>query len=105
MKFSASILALIVLMLSFVPCADHEFGQKNGKAKTEFAKQNKGESERGSDNCSPFCHCSCCASFSYVHPVIEAVSIIPEHDIHNPSRNIALVMEVSLPIWQPPQLS
>jgi len=105
MKIFASILASIVLFLSFIPCADHEFGQRNGKAKAELVKNNKGGNEKCNDSCSPFCHCSCCASFSYDHPVIETVSMIRQPDAHNPSRNIAIIMEVSLPIWQPPQLS
>lgn len=108
MRFLASILAIVVFMLSILPCADMDqemhapAGQKCyvGKSQgTDAPEQNK------SDFCSPFCHCSCCGGIVLLcHPVavtpILADVTGQQYAQHLPRQ----IIKISLPVWQPPQL-
>jgi len=92
-----------VMLLSFMPCSDEGAGSKGKEFNAEITK---GEAANGNHNdaCSPFCQCSCCAGFSINHNIttfssLEKISAhvycsyLPEN-----------LIEISLPIWQPPQL-
>jgi hypothetical protein len=104
MKILAFILAFLVLGLSCLPCADDAFARNDNEAKTETVKQPDQEGDLHNDNCSPFCHCTCCAGFSFHHPATEIASVVPFRKTQNASPYIASVIEISLPVWQPPQL-
>lgn len=70
------------------------------------AAQNQPEDHhRDADACSPFCTCACCASVNF-------------KALHSPDTKIPLglnsknaivipseIVDISLPIWQPPQLN
>jgi hypothetical protein len=103
-KFFAFILAILVLALSMTPCADTGLIAKESKTKTEISKATDHQSHNGTDNCSPFCQCSCCAGFSLPHSIalVSVAMLLPEpvRTAHLPTN----VIEISLPIWQPPQL-
>ena len=103
MKFFAFIMAIIVLVLSSMPCTD-VFALTSGKATMEITKSPASSGGR-SDSCSPFCQCACCAGFSVYHslnlfPVIIPITINLHYYSYLPSE----IIQVSLPIWQPPQL-
>ncbi len=104
MKSFAFIMALIVLALSCMPCMDEASAMSNDKAKAQISKSNSPEEHNDIDNCSPFCACNCCSGFTFV---------ITTHQIENPilpssekasSFLPAEIINISLPIWQPPQL-
>jgi hypothetical protein len=97
-------MAFLVLGLSCLACADDIFAADDGKAKTELVKQGQKEDSHDDDYCSPFCNCTCCAGFSFNHFLTEIDAVSPCHDTQYASHNIASVIEISLPIWQPPQL-
>jgi hypothetical protein len=106
MKFFAFIMAFMILALPALPCADEAANGEAGKTKTEIIKQvNHQEEQEHKDNCSPFCHCTCCAGFSINHffaatssPVFldskSYTSYLPEN-----------IIKVSYSIWQPPRIS
>ena len=103
MKFFAFIMAIMVLVLSSMPCTDI-FALNNGKATMEITKSPASHGER-SDACSPFCQCACCAGFSVYHSfnrfsIIEVMAINQHYSSYLPFE----IIEVSLPVWQPPQL-
>lgn len=103
MKFFAFIMAIIVLVLSCMPCTD-TFAMTTRKAKTEITKSPASHNQP-SDACSPFCQCACCAGFSVYHSlnrfaIIEVMVINQHYSSYLPSE----IIEVSLPVWQPPQL-
>lgn len=103
MKFFAFIMAFLVLALSVMPCADSG-GAKDSKAKTEITKASQQPSHDDTDECSPFCHCTCCAGFSINH---TSTAITAIHSFSNDPKSSFLpsnVIEVALPIWQPPRL-
>ncbi|HEX5152847.1 MAG TPA: DUF6660 family protein [Parafilimonas sp.] len=104
MKIFAFIMAFLVLALSIMPCADIGMSANEGNAKTQIKESNQQKENPQQDDCSPFCQCNCCAGFSVNHFIasIQAVTIYSE-----PSRTAHLpceLIEISLPIWQPPQL-
>lgn len=102
MKIFAFFMAVLVLTLSVMPCADiNAMSKSNWQTEIKAAHQN---SDNHIDICSPFCQCSCCAGFSINHSVaaIVSVSILPhtQTGFFPPSE----IIKVSLPVWQPPQL-
>lgn len=106
MRFTATILAVLILVLSCLPCADID-AITPSLSSTEVSKssQQHHEQHEGKDLCSPFCHCSCCSTFSVLNipihiPVLLHQPVCVTHTLHVSDA----VTEISLPIWQPPQL-
>lgn len=104
MKFFAFIMAFLVLALSVMPCADAGATIYDGKAKSEITKTTDAQGHTDADACSPFCYCACCASFSINHFIVS-FNIIPPN-VSNPISSYlpADIIEVALPVWQPPQI-
>jgi hypothetical protein len=103
MRLFAFIMAVLVLSLSCLPCGDvNTLVQKEGKVKYELSKCDDGD--RHEDDCSPFCHCSCCAGFSIHHQVAAVQQSFPPLNSIHAARYIETIREVSIPVWQPPQL-
>ncbi|MBL7697858.1 MAG: hypothetical protein JNK79_06850 [Chitinophagaceae bacterium] len=101
MRLLAFILSIIVLGMSSMPCNDDL--DTSGVVKDGYAAS-QGETQQHREACSPFCHCSCCASFSFVGNV-PAVKIPQSYHPGIASiYNAGAVIEISLPVWQPPQL-
>ena len=105
MRIIAFVLAFIVLALSCLPCADEAYAMNGGNTKADIVKTSNQQNDQDhEDACSPFCHCTCCAGFSINH-IFGSVSLIN----FQPGQNFtsflpADTIEISLPIWQPPQL-
>lgn len=104
MKFVALILAFLVLALSVMPCADADAAINDGKDKSKITRTIEREQHNDDDACSPFCYCACCASFSINHFIASIIVIPPYRNNSTGSFLPADVVEVALPIWQPPQL-
>jgi len=105
MKFISVILAFLVLTLSCLPCVDDVFATNTGKASIESLSQNNQEEDQEhNDACSPFCHCTCCASFSINQTSLAISEILIYSGKSYLSYLPPNIIEVSLPIWQPPQL-
>jgi hypothetical protein len=104
MKFFACIMAFLVLALSCMPCADAGAAIKDSKAKTVLTKTTDQQDHEETDECSPFCHCACCAGISINHTV-AVISKIPAYfQSHKISFLPSEVIDIASPIWQPPQL-
>jgi len=105
MRFTAFILAILVLVLSCLPCADADSMTICKADIQKEVKNNSQQKDHHADLCSPFCHCACCASFS----VINKDVVIPQRiEIPVCSSFVefqsAEIIEISLPVWQPPKL-
>lgn len=102
MKFLAFIMAILVLALSVMPCADTN-AMIDSHPKTELTKVSHQHDNHKSDACSPFCHCTCCAGFTITHFNSSFTIAVPVNKQINsflPSE----VIDITLPVWQPPQL-
>jgi hypothetical protein len=104
MKIFAFFMAVLVLVLSVMPCADGASAAKGSKITAVTLKKYISNPETGDDKCSPFCQCACCAGFSISHPV-TSIDFVPAYFTTQffgyPSNNLT---GIALPIWQPPQL-
>ena len=105
MKLSAFILSILVLVLSFIPCADDANAGKNLKVEQQNVKHTEQQNHNeNADDCSPFCHCACCAGFSINH-FVAAVTHTPKYECDPTSSFLSSVaIGIASPIWQPPQL-
>lgn len=105
MKVFAFFMAVLVLVLSVMPCGDKGSAEYSDKVKTEIAKSAAPQSDPQQGNCSPFCHCTCCAGFSINHFIAAIFSLQPYTDKANAAYLSDYPVEVTIPIWQPPKLS
>ena len=105
MKFFAFIMAILVLALSIMPCADKEIVDNESKAKTVLENLNHQQGDPQQDDCSPFCHCSCCGTFSPNYSITTLSHSLSYQSIARSSFLPADIIEIALPIWQPPQLA
>lgn len=106
MRFIAFILAIIILAISCVPCADRACALTAYKIKSELVKSSGQQDNHGQrDACTPFCQCSCCGVYSINHVVVAGspINLLAGKDFISYMRSS--VVEISLPIWQPPQLA
>lgn len=87
-----------------MPCADGYVDLC--EEKTELADRNHHEdSGTANDDCSPFCYCTCCTGYSTDHFIAEVEPAIESYQRDRFSHLSLSIKEISLPIWQPPQLS
>jgi len=106
MKIAAIIMALLVLALSSIPCMDRAaFAKSTANTKTGVHQIDKHQQQQDhNDDCSPFCSCNCCAGFSINHQVPTVVKQFSLTLNKSVSFYNADIVEISLPVWQPPQL-
>jgi len=104
MKIFAFLMAVMVLYLSILPCADDANAMAGKMAKTEFSASTNHQHGPKSDLCSHFCLCSCCAGF-YLNHFISSIGIIPAYKQKPQPTPLPInITKISLPVWQPPQL-
>lgn len=98
-------MAFVLLGLSTLPCSDCTFETKNSTATTASVKHSAAD-EAGdhADACSPFCYCSCCSAISLNEQPSTPPDIAVFADRIFTSFLPAQITEVSLPVWQPPQI-
>jgi hypothetical protein len=97
-------MAILVVSLSVMPCADEAVAMNQKEIKTEISKATHPHDVPNQDICSPFCHCACCS----------AITLIPFISINNTQPAIcgktetsflpSVIIDITLPVWQPPQL-
>src|SRR5689334_4314369 len=101
MKVFTFLMALLVLSLSILPCADA--AAATGACKTEISSANDNDNDQ-QDACSPFCRCTCCAHPTLQHSPQLLVSTVGLFNIHFDSYAVSTLAEMAIPVWQPPQL-
>lgn len=110
MKFLSSILSLLLLVLSCLPCADADLVVNSSNNDKMLAENHVDHSnEMHFDLCSPFCICNCCG--------IQILNFTPtlNFSLTSLSPNFNTKMEISYKshsvsafsgsIWQPPQIA
>lgn len=91
--------------MSCMPCRDN-IVLKPGKNKIEFVKSSNGKQQNhNTDECSPFCSCTCCACINISFTQVTADKIILNSNNHFSVFIPSFVRKVALPIWQPPQIA
>ncbi|MDD5150585.1 MAG: hypothetical protein PHC28_08895 [Flavobacterium sp.] len=98
------ILSIIILILSFMPCADMEQDVSCNKVTIS----NESNHTHNKDACTPLCICNCCGcqGFAYntIYPYnLFAVKIIIDKKV--PEYKSILTSNFFGSIWQPPQIN
>ncbi len=108
MRVTAFILAILVLIISCMPCSDmHDIAMAKRAYHSVVSKNGSHQQDNGRndlDLCSPFCHCSCCGGFSVMQAVTIPQRLIVKIQPIYTEYVSADVINISLPVWQPPQL-
>ncbi|RYZ33243.1 MAG: hypothetical protein EOP49_36195 [Sphingobacteriales bacterium] len=110
MRFSCSLLAIIMLVLSCIPCSDAKAMAVEETSLSSTAPLNtehqQATDEEHTDDCSPFCQCACCA-FLYVMP-LPAASATAARPLDADKVFASFLQKqpvsIAIPVWQPPQL-
>ncbi len=105
MKIFALIMAIVVITLSCTPCMDGAFAMSNAKAAIGKSTSNEQSDHKDGDTCSPFCSCNCCTGLASLLSPVKLTPIIRAESKQYASFLPSAVIEISLPVWQPPQLS
>lgn len=107
MRTIAFFLAVLVLLLNGMPCADAADGKEQllSPYAANGSHGQKDHSHQDHDLCSPFCTCACCATFTvislpFVLPKLVESLAVPVYRPHVPGTTHT----IPLPVWQPPQL-
>ena len=104
MRISGFIMGILVIALSFMPCADEVFAMKSGNNGNAALSESPCQKESGhADDCSPFCQCTCCAGFSVVQTSVSFSHGKTYDAISYNSFIASSTVEIAYPIWQPPK--
>ena len=104
MRLLSLICVIVVLVLNLVPCADMpETADQN--ITTLQQHSDTSHDHPFTDTCSPFCHCSCCANSSIVKMMYLNSVPFTEYSKTAIPYIQRSYLDLSLPIWQPPQWS
>ena len=103
MKATAIFLTILLFALNFIPCKDAA-APKDAKAAVELPGAHNDSDKHDDDSCSPLCICSCCSVVPMPSPVIAVETIVERVHPVLASVYTDQLLDISLPIWQPPQL-
>ena len=104
MKSLAFLMGIYLLILCCLPCSDNTectVPKSYANSQTDDHQKHSHESE----NCTPFCTCSCCGLIAFIAPISQIHIIInKEKSINYPVYSTFILSGVYAFIWQPPQL-
>jgi hypothetical protein len=102
-KFGSIILALIILLLSVIPCSD---GQNLEDKNPEKISANHNHQEDSDDSCSTICICNCCG-MSITYEPLGSFNLTINSKISTEimsSYQSLYRFDFHSSIWQPPQV-
>ena len=102
MKFFAYILSFYVVILTIMPCID--VNQEHAIQKTELSTNQTDNHHNGSDCCTPFCTCTCCASSIVFQYHTIDFKCYPTEREHFSEYYSSYNTSVHVSIWQPPKI-
>ncbi|WP_420847741.1 DUF6660 family protein [Niabella beijingensis] len=104
MRTFSYILMIVLMAMQFMPCSDKVSSVRGaGSIRLETVKKSASENHK-SDRCTPFCTCSCCAAQVIPQPSLKIalnISVFSPTYVDHYRENY---IDISLPIWRPPQL-
>lgn len=104
MKIIAFIMAVMVLVLGCLPCQDNEAAWVHGET-MHLAVNDDHDKAPHEDLCSPLCSCACCSTASVHNPPALLATSPGEAVVYYADAYLGAVINISLPVWQPPQLA
>jgi hypothetical protein len=104
MKWTSTILSIMFLLLSCLPCADIVGNNSMNIVVEKWTSDHN----QDNDSCSPFCFCNCCNSQIYAFDTsiiyLDFVFIKKNEEIKIPEYKSILSSNFFGSIWQPPQI-
>lgn len=103
MKILSVIMSVIILALSFVPCADNNSVNQSQEISLH---QDSDNHQHHSDFCSPLCVCSCCGTI-VAQIEGQADFEIKTYEIYSSQENLLkprFPSDISFSIWEPPKI-
>ncbi len=104
MRLSAFFLAVIFITLNFVPCKDSRLLESSDAAHSALIDLHADAESDHVDDCSPLCVCACCSSQSLPTNLLSFDKILIQQKNKCSIGYTESILDISLPIWQPPQL-
>ena len=99
----AFVLLVVLLFVSFLPCADDFAIHSSEKTMHPFVKSEM-QNNHQQDVCPPFCQCHCCSIVTIYHSFQTGILPLPWNDTPYAFQQKSAVVRVPHDIWQPPQL-
>jgi hypothetical protein len=106
MKLYSFLLSIIILIQTCMPCADvHGTAVVSTQSTAHINTAGDEHAEGCADACSPFCQCSCCSNTGIPQDMAAPAEelLLPQDRVYLGSIPMDIV-DISLPVWQPPQL-
>jgi hypothetical protein len=104
MKYVAFIFSLYFTLLALLPCQDRE-DMIASVMHVTVQKSRSCDEQKGQETCPPFCTCSCCSTARHLTTTVffsvftkTVIRVYAEYSIPG-------LLEQSINIWQPPQIS
>jgi len=104
LKITNTILSIIFLLLSCLPCADKEQDVSFEKVTVS----NNSKQHHDNDSCSPLCVCNCCGCQGFAFNAVHTYIPFPDKlviDKKIPEYKSVLTSNFFGSIWQPPQIN
>lgn len=104
MRLLSLLLCLTISVQLFTFCADRDFAKKEVTYSASYDKHDIADDQHAEgDLCSPFCQCTCCATptVSGGDPILIQLSLTGNTSF-NDIQALGFI-DISLPVWQPPQ--
>ena len=89
--------------MNFKPCAD-ELVQQETSINVVVVEKTIDHQHEQKDDCAPFCSCACCSVRAHSATQLVAMPFISQATVQKPKFTLGHLYQISLPIWQPPQL-
>ncbi|WP_394334421.1 DUF6660 family protein [Reichenbachiella faecimaris] len=102
MRSIAIILALFILGLSLVPCADNDLSQVDSVSISALNADHDHDADV--DLCSPFCVCQCCQSHFTTHPSFYSNLVVLPYILLETSYSDLLTDGFQMSVLQPPKV-
>ena len=94
----------MVLAFSFMPCMEEVYAINKEKAHIETSQSQAPVDDNCADGCSPFCSCNCCPGFDFAFANLQIEYLV----LSSAEKLVAYlpddISDITLPVWQPPQL-
>ncbi|MEO7212063.1 MAG: DUF6660 family protein [Mucilaginibacter sp.] len=105
MKAIALFFSIYMTILALMPGWDRQDNAALTNAQTTVQRNHSCNNQGSQETCSPFCTCSCCSTVRALQSTITLV-----YNMHQVTNTYATyctpaIQQMSLSIWQPPQLS
>lgn len=103
-KAIASVLVVVMLLVSFAPCADASGLRGRPAAKATVSSILHHLSGRGQDYCPPFCPCQCCTLVAVRYTIPTEFASPLQYQPSYSSQPVKTAVQQPHDVWQPPQL-